>query len=236
MTVETPRADRLAERDPVERRFAAAAAHELRTPLAGLRAELEEARLHPDQTDLPRLLDAALGNVDRLEALAADLLLLAELREGTCVRRESVDLSALARAHVVEPVTGLDIRLEGASPVIVHAVPTLLDRLLANLLDNARRHARRSIRIQVLLHGTTAQLTVTDDGPGIPVPDRERVFERFYRLDSARCRRRGGAGLGLAVARDIAHTHHGTLHVEDAAGTGARFVLRLPAAARSGAC
>lgn len=226
MTPETPHS----ERDLGERRFAAAVAHEFRTPLAGLRAELEEARLHPDETDLPRLLDAALGGVDRLEALVADLLLITELREGTCARRRPVDLAALACAHVAEPVTGLDIRLECVAPVVVHAVPTLLDRLLANLMDNARRYARRSIRVQVLLDGSTAQLVVADDGPGIPVPDRERVFERFYRLDSARCRRLGGAGLGLAVARDIAHTHDGTLHAEDTAGGGARFVLRLPAA------
>jgi signal transduction histidine kinase len=230
--MDAARADRAAEKDLVERRVAAAAAHELRTPLAGLRAELEEARLHPDEIDLPRLLDAALGSVNRLEALAADLLLLTEVTEGTCVRRRPVDLSAMARAHAAEPITGLDVRLESAAPVIVHAVPTLLDRLVANLLDNARRHARQSIRIQVLLHGATAELTVTDDGPGIPARERERVFERFFRLDSARCRRRGGTGLGLAVARDIAHSHNGTLHVEDAAGAGARFVLRLPAAPR----
>ncbi|WP_440104941.1 sensor histidine kinase [Streptosporangium sp. H16] len=221
-----------AERDLVQRRFAAAAAHELRTPLAGLRAEFEEARLHPGQTDLPRLLDAALRGVERLEAITADLLLLTRIAEATHGRRQPVDLSAVARAHVAETTGGPDtpdIRLRAAASVVVDAVPALLDRLVANLLDNARRHARHSIQIQVLRHETTAELVVADDGPGIPVSDRERVFECFSRLDSARCRHRGGTGLGLAIARDIAHAHNGTLSVEDA-DSGARFVLRLPIA------
>ncbi|MCW2912145.1 MAG: two-component sensor histidine kinase [Actinomycetia bacterium] len=106
--------------------------------------------------------------------------------------------------------------------------PTHLGRLVTNLLDNARTYARHSIQIQVRHHDATAELTVTDDGPGIPVQDHEHVFERFARLDTARCRHHGGTGLGLAIARDIAHAHNGTLHVEDAPGGGARFVLRLP--------
>ncbi|MEU4535969.1 ATP-binding protein [Streptosporangium sp. NPDC023825] len=217
------------ERDRIHRRFAAAAAHELRTPLAGLRAELEEARLHPGQTDLPRLLDAALRGVERLEAITDDLLLLTRVAEATYGRQQPVDLSAVARAHVAETTKGPDIRLRAAAPVVVDAVPALLDRLVANLLDNARRCARHSIQLQVLRHETTAELVVADDGPGIPVSDRERVFECFSRLDSARCRQRGGTGLGLAIARDIAHAHSGTLDVEDA-DAGARFVLRLPLA------
>ncbi|MFF3438704.1 sensor histidine kinase [Streptosporangium sp. NPDC002721] len=234
----------------IQRRFAAAAAHELHTPLAGLRAELEEARLHPGQTDLPRLLDAALRGVERLEAITADLLLLTRIAEGVHVRHRPVDLSAVARAHVAGTVGGPDVRLRAAAPVVVDAAPALLDRLVANLLDNARRHARRSVRIRVLRRGTTAELIVTDDGPGIPAPDREHVFEPFFRLDSARCRQRGGTGLGLAIARDIALAHNGTLTIEDAedvedagsaqntgsaenagnADAGARLVLRLPLA------
>ncbi|WP_440070805.1 sensor histidine kinase [Streptosporangium sp. OZ121] len=218
--------------DLIQRRFAAAAAHELRTPLAGLRAELEEARLHPGQTDLPRLLDAALRGVERLEAITADLLLLTRIAEAAHGRRQPVDLSAVARAQVARTTGGPDIRLRATwarAPVVIDAVPALLDRLVANLLDNARRHARHSIRIQVLRHETTAELVVADDGPGIPVSDRESVFECFSRLDSARCRHRGGTGLGLAIARDIAHAHDGTLSVEDA-DAGARVVLRLPIA------
>ncbi|WP_436757629.1 histidine kinase dimerization/phospho-acceptor domain-containing protein [Streptosporangium sp. V21-05] len=102
------------ERDLVQRRFAAAA-HELRTPLAGLRAELEEARLHPDETDLPRLLDAALRGVERLEAITADLLLLTRVAEGTCAR-QPVGLSAVARAHVAEMIGSPDVRLRAGRP------------------------------------------------------------------------------------------------------------------------
>ncbi|GAA4572227.1 sensor histidine kinase [Planotetraspora kaengkrachanensis] len=216
-----------------QRRFAADAAHELLTPLAGLRAQLEEARLHPDETDLPRLLDAALGDIGRLEAITKDLLLLAQVAEGTCLHQRPVDLTDTVRAQAVRQAGGPCIRLRTVPAVTVDAAPTHLGRLVTNLLDNARRHARRSIQVQVDRDDALAELSVADDGPGIPVEDRERVFERFARLDAARCRHRGGAGLGLAIARDIAHAHAGTLHVEEAPGGGARFVLRLPLAGRT---
>ncbi|GII32541.1 sensor histidine kinase [Planotetraspora mira] len=211
-------------------RFTADAAHELCTPLAGLRAQLEEALLHPGETDLPRLLDAALRDVDRLEAITADLLLLTQVAAGTHLKHQTVDLTDTVRTHAIRWTGRPEIRLRTAPAVTVHAAPAYLARLVTNLIDNARRHARQSIQVQVRHYDALAELTVTDDGPGIPAQDRERVFERFTRLDSARCRRRGGTGLGLAIARDIAHAHAGTLHVEDAPGGGARFVLRLPLA------
>ncbi|GAA4581478.1 hypothetical protein GCM10023194_12820 [Planotetraspora phitsanulokensis] len=213
-----------------QRRFASDAAHELLTPLTGLRAQLEEARLHPDQTDLPQLLDAALGDVHRLEAITADLLLLAQVSEGTRLQRRPVDLTDTVRTHAFRQAGGPCIRLRTVPAVTVQAAPTHLGRLVTNLLDNARRHARRAIQVQVGHDDTLAELSVADDGPGIPAKDRERVFERFARLDAGRCRHRGGTGLGLAIARDIAHAHAGTLHVEEAPGGGARFVLRLPLA------
>ncbi|MEW9530866.1 sensor histidine kinase [Microbispora sp. NPDC049125] len=225
MTSTTPTGPETAQR----RRFAADAAHELRTPLAGLRAQLEEARLHAAETDLPRLLDATLRDVGRLEAILADLLLLTQVEAGAIPRLRPVDLTATVRAHAVPRPGGPGIRLRTLPAVIVNAVPGHLGRLVTSLLDNAGRHARRSIEVEVRRQDAIAELTVADDGPGIPARDRERVFELFARLDAARCRRRGGAGLGLTIARDIAHAHGGTLHVEDAHGGGARFVLRLPA-------
>ncbi|MGI8329308.1 sensor histidine kinase [Actinomadura scrupuli] len=211
-----------------QHRFAADAAHELRTPLAGLRAELEEARLHPAETDLPRLLGAALRDVGRLEAITADLLLLVQVATDTPSRHRPVDLTATVHAHALQRTGGPDIRLRTAPAVTVDAIPAHLDRLVGNLLDNARKHARHEIQVQVRHQDAGVELTVTDDGPGVPAQDRERVFARFARLDNARSRHDGGTGLGLAIAREIAHAHHGTLHVEDAPGGGARFVLRLP--------
>ncbi|WP_328854458.1 sensor histidine kinase [Microbispora hainanensis] len=104
-----------------------------------------------------------------------------------------------------------------------------LRRVLANLVDNALRHAASAVRIGVHAEGDTAELTVTDDGPGIPPEDRERVFDRFTRLDDARSRDDGGAGLGLAIVRTTVEAHGGTVHLEDAS-PGLRAVVRLPLA------
>ncbi|MEV4089807.1 ATP-binding protein [Nonomuraea fuscirosea] len=110
----------------------------------------------------------------------------------------------------------------------VRAAPRHLTRLLADLLDNARRHAAREVT--VTLHRTAghAELAVAGDGLAVPSGERERVFQRVARLDTVRRRDRGGAGLGLATAREIAAAHRGTLEVEVPPGGGARFVLRLP--------
>jgi signal transduction histidine kinase len=217
-----------------QRQFAADASHELRTPLAGLRAQLEEAQLHPDETDLPELLRALLHDVDRLEAITADLLLLARVAASPPAEREPIDLAETVRDVVSRRVGGLDVRLRLEPAVTVNAVRTQIDRLLTNLFDNAQRHARRTVEIRVCRvgDGDDAELAVVDDGAGVAVPDRERIFGQFARLDAARSRDRGGTGLGLAIARDIAHTHKGTLRVEETFGDGdgACFVLRLPLA------
>jgi signal transduction histidine kinase len=130
------------------------------------------------------------------------------------------------------------IRVRARVAVDLHGVeggrvlgdPNSLRRLVVNLLDNAERHA--GSRIEVTLHQLDhhVELTVADDGPGIPSADRERIFERFARIDEARSRDRGGTGLGLAIARDIAVSHGGSIDVTNRTGGGARFVARLPAA------
>jgi signal transduction histidine kinase len=211
-----------------QRRFITDASHELCTPVAGLRAQLEEARMHPGQTDLISLLDCALRDVDRLHWIVNDLLLLARLHAGLHVELEPVDLAELVRAQIRSRTDRHPVALRLEPGVTIHAVPIQLARLFTSLLDNAQRHARSMVQIQVRLDGPVAELTVADDGHGISEEDGERVFEPFSRLDSARSRDQGGSGLGLTIARDIAGSHGGTLIVEAASCGGASLVLRLP--------
>lgn len=221
------RKDRALDR---QRQFAADASHELRSPLAGVRVRLEEAQMHPDDTDMAKLFEHALGDLDRVQTIVTDLLLLARLGVNAQRAQERINLTALVEAEVARRTDGQAIRLHLAPEVTVHAVPPQITRVLTNLLDNARRHARHTVRVDLRRAGDSAELAVSDDGKGVAPVDRERIFERFVRLDAARSRDQGGTGLGLAIARDIAHAHHGTLHVEDAALGGASFVLRLPLA------
>ncbi|WP_424531319.1 sensor histidine kinase [Sphaerisporangium viridialbum] len=221
----TSRLERLLDQ---QRQFIADASHELCTPVAGLRAQLEEAQLHPDQTDLISLLDRALGDVNRLQQIVTDLLVLARLKTGEPVERERVDLGELVQTQLHPERFRRAVRLRLDPQVTVEAVRGQLARVFAGLMDNAERYARSTVQIQVRLDGEVAELTVADDGEGIAEADRERVFEPFTRLDTARSRDRGGAGLGLTIARDIAQAHHGTLTVEESSSGGARFVLRLP--------
>jgi signal transduction histidine kinase len=215
------------------RRFASDAAHELRTPIAGLRAELEEAQLHPGQTDLAGLLGRALSDVDRLEMILTDLRLQAKLEAGPPLPPEHVDLAELVETGVSRRRDRLTVELQLEPAVTVNAVSTQIDRVLTNLLDNAQRHAEHTVRVQVSRDGDAAELAVTDDGDGIAEAHRKRVFQPFTRLEAARRRDDNGTGLGLAISLDIARGHGGSLDIEDAPSGGARFVLRLPLAAPS---
>ncbi|TDT38413.1 signal transduction histidine kinase [Streptomyces sp. BK208] len=206
-----------------QRRFVADASHELRSPIASLRTQLEVAAAHPELLDL----DGAVEDTVRLQRLAADLLLLARLDAGERPADGRVDLAALAR-EAAEGRSG--VRVRGEAAVEVTGSRGQLARVLANLLDNAQRHARSAVEVSVRRDGTAAVVAVADDGEGVPAADRERIFERFVRLDAARSRDDGGAGLGLAIARDVAVRHGGTLTVHDAPAGGARFELRLPSA------
>jgi len=207
-----------------QRRFVADASHELRSPIASLRTQLEVAAAHPELLDL----DGAVEDTVRLQHLAADLLLLARLDAGERPHLTPVDLTALAR-ETASGRTG--VRTDTAPGVEVPGSRGQLTRLLANLLDNAARHARTGVEVTVRREGADAVLTVADDGPGVPLADRERIFERFVRLDDARSRDDGGAGLGLAIARDIAVRHGGSLSVGEGPEGGAVFELRLPVTA-----
>ncbi|GAA2695481.1 MULTISPECIES: HAMP domain-containing sensor histidine kinase [Actinosynnema] len=223
--------DRLERAVEENRRFAADASHELRGPIAALRAELEIARSHPDHADWPEVVAGALADTDRIQALATDLLLLTRL-DHTSAASTSVDLAALVREEVTRHRSGHELVAElPDDPVQVLGSRPLLGRLLGNLLDNADRHAESAITVRLSTTDSHVILEVADDGPGIPEADRERVFDRFTRLDEARARDTGGTGLGLAIARRIAAVHRGTL-VVGASARGALLVAALPRADR----
>ncbi|MBG0852450.1 HAMP domain-containing protein [Streptomyces spinoverrucosus] len=205
-----------------QRRFVADASHELRSPIASLRTQLEVAAAHPELLDL----DGAVEDTVRLQRLAADLLLLARLDAGERPTDTRVDLAELAREQAAGR-KGVTVEAESLE---VAGSRGQLGRVLANLLDNAQRHARSAVTVAVRRDGDRAVVQVVDDGDGVPEVDRERIFQRFVRLDAARSRDEGGAGLGLAIARDVAARHGGTLAVHDAPAGGALFELRLPLA------
>jgi signal transduction histidine kinase len=227
--------DRLQTAVDENRRFVADASHELRSPIAALRAELEIAHTYPDLSDWRAVVDGALQDTYRLQQLATDLLLLARLDHAPTATAgaEIVDLAAVVLDETSRRRTrsGITIAVElDDRPAVVQGSRALLARLLGNLLDNAERHADDHIMVRLTTTGTAALLDVIDDGPGIPPEDRERIFERFTRLDHARTRDLGGTGLGLPIARRIATHHHGTLHVTDHAH-GTRFTATIPLAA-----
>ncbi|MFB4296072.1 sensor histidine kinase [Actinomadura sp. NTSP31] len=223
--------ERLEEAVARQRAFVVDVSHELRSPLAGLRMELELALADPDATDLPDTLRALLSNTDRVGAVVDDLLALARLEADRNFPRETVDLTELADEEVLRRPRRARVTVLSEGPVTVSGGRSELSRLLTNLIDNADRHARSAVTVIVCTEEpATAVVEVIDDGRGIEPEDRERVFERFTRLNEGRHRDAGGTGLGLAISRDIAAAHGGSLVLADrqADEEGARFVLRLP--------
>ncbi|MFD0687695.1 sensor histidine kinase [Actinomadura fibrosa] len=229
-----------------QRAFVADVSHELRSPLAGLRAQLEVALEHPDDEDWEAVARAALGDADRLQGIVTDLLILAKLGAGVKVERQPIDLGELVRTEAARRSRRVPVEVGVEDGIVVTANRGHLIRLLTNLLDNAERHARSRVRVTARRDGRTAVMEVADDGSGIAPEDRERVFLRFHRLAESRERDRGGTGLGLAICRDIAHAHGGTLIAtggDDPGGGaggeppgggerlgGAHLILRLPIA------
>jgi signal transduction histidine kinase len=248
---------RLAAAQQRQRALVSDTAHELRSPIASIRTQLEVALDHPELQDWAATARDVHADTLRLARLAEDLLLLARLDEhaaggGTPPNggrdRLPVDLAALASDVVARyagarvPVTiqapeapaSTRTQVEGkaASEVVVPGDRDGLDRLLVNLIDNAVRYAGSRVTVAVAATAGRAVLTVTDDGPGIPPADLELVFDRFARLDSARSRDAddcAGAGLGLAIVRATAQAHGGTAHLEPGpARHGLRAIVSLP--------
>jgi signal transduction histidine kinase len=222
--------DRLRTAVDAHRQFVADAAHELRSPLAILRARLELAA--PAER---RLAAEALDDVDRLGSLTSDLLLLARLDARQPLRAAEVDLGQVVAEEAARrrPRAEIAVLLDVEPDVLVSGSAEHLRRMVANLVDNAVRHAAATVRVALACTGPpgsgprAAVLDVSDDGPGVPAAHHATVFQRFTRLDHARTRDTGGSGLGLPIARDIAAAHGGTLALVPGPG-GARFRVRLP--------
>ncbi|HYH31873.1 MAG TPA: ATP-binding protein [Pseudonocardia sp.] len=221
---------RLQDAQGVQRRFVADASHELRSPLATIATGLE---LMQNATVDRGTVTALRGETTRLNKLVEGLILLARADErGLQPRRDEVDLDEVAEGERGRPADGAVVAEVRAMPVRVVGDRGQLARVVRNLVDNARRHARSRVLVTVGRQDDTAVIEVSDDGPGVPPADRARVFERFVRLDDARARSDGGSGLGLAIVSEVVAAHGGTVEVADAPGGGALFRVRLPAAAQ----
>ena len=212
-----------------QRRFVSDASHELRSPLATVRHELEVALAAPDAVDVPRMASDLLAETVRQQSLVDDLLTLARADEAGTGRHETVDLDDLvvAESRRIRGHPGIAVDTRGVGAGRVVGDPAGLARLLRNLVDNALRHARSAVRLGLGEHDGVVRLVVANDGPPILPEDRDRIFERFARLDGARARQDGGAGLGLAIVAAIVAAHRGAVRVDTEDGW-TRFVVELP--------
>ncbi len=219
--------DRLEAAVEQQRRLVSDVSHDLRSPITGLRAELEAALLDPEGADLRAALAKTLKNTERLQNIVTELLVLARRDAGLPGRPEHVDLGDLAEREVARRPRRITAKVD-AEPGVVARVSNLdIGRVLTNLLDNAARHADSEVVVTVRREAREAVIEVYNDGDEIAPEDRGRIFDRFTRLTASRERDSGGTGLGLAISREIAFTYGGTLAVADDE-SGARFVLRLP--------
>jgi signal transduction histidine kinase len=223
--------DRLESSSQRQRRFVSDASHELKTPLATMRTMLEVAGEDPDFGDWNQLLAGLRQEGARIEGLVGDLLALARFDEGVALSAHEVDLDQVIGRVAEQTSAGFPaVRFDtdDIDAARVMGDVSTLERMFSNLASNAARHASGRVSFSCGPVGRTVIARVADDGPGIAGEDRERVFERFVRLDEARGRPEGGTGLGLAVARAIARTHGGDIRVADS-DTGAVLEVSLPA-------
>ena len=229
----------LDERDASEehlRRFVADASHELRTPLTSIRGYLDlyrEGGFHGDG-ELDDVIRRMSQESSRMQDLVEDLLLLAKLDEHRPLRHEPVDLGQLLEdaatdARVVQPARSIVVDIPD-SPVEALGDTYRLQQVVGALLTNALIHTTTGAEIRLAAGRTEqgAELTVSDNGPGLDPVDAQHVFERFYRGDQSRARRTGGSGLGLAIAKSVVEAHGGSIRLDTAPGSGCRFTVRLP--------
>ena len=223
--------DRIDAHGAQQRRFVADASHELKSPVANLRALAETSQRPGSDPEWEELRRRLVGEAERLRGLVDDLLFLARADESRpAVDRAVVHLDDLVfdeaeRAAIDDAMT---IDASAVTPVDVRGDASQLTRVIRNLIDNAIRHAESSVSLAAISERGRAVITVDDDGPGIPFEERERIFERFARLDTDRSRAGGGTGLGLAIVRQIVTDHEGVVVVSESPAGGARFSIDLP--------
>jgi signal transduction histidine kinase len=212
-----------------QQRFVGDASHELRSPLATIISGLEVVEAHPELLDTELAVDTLLPEAQRMRTLIEDLLLLARADEQSLVlRNEEValdDLAEVEAARAREP--GCTIHTD-ISPVRLVGDSAAISRVIRNLVDNAVRHAKSRVEISVAARDGTAILTIGDDGAGIPVAERARIFGRFVRVDSDRARSGGGTGLGLAIVAEVVAAHDGSVTIDDRPGGGTTITVALP--------
>jgi len=219
--------DRLDANAAAMRRFVSDASHEIRSPITNIRARIETAA--PDDAAATRA--DVIGEVERIETIIDDLTYLARRDEGRLDRadeRVELDEILFAEASRLQRSGTVVVDAADVEPVVIAGDRAQIRRAVRNLVDNAERHADGAVRLAVTATAAEVVVDVDDDGAGIPPADRQRVFERFVRLDESRQRGSGGTGLGLAIVAEIAASHGGTVEVADAPLGGARLRLRLP--------
>lgn len=233
---------RLRQLESVRQEFVANVSHELRTPLSLIKSAAETlidgGKNDPVVTS--RFLEIIEKHSDRLNLLIDDLLLLARLDSGRVeLKLEPMPLrdaaqEALDDAALIARARGTELVNDVPSGVLAEVDPDRLRQVLANLIANAIKYGRAQGRVTLSCQpcegGKRVELTVHDDGPGIPIEAQARIFERFYRADKARVREQGGTGLGLAIVKNVVQAHGGDVRVESTPETGTKFFIRLPAA------
>ncbi len=228
--------DRLQRGVEEKRRFVADASHDLRTPLAVMRSELDVSLRAPGLTaDSKEVLTSTLDEVERMSRIVESLLTLARIDEGSLeLLREPVELRGLAEAVVrsmssLASERGVSVEVDGVGET-VRADRTRLEQVLTNLMSNALRYSETGadVRVSLWCEGSEAGMTVRDSGPGVSPEVLPRIFERFVRADASRTGEDGGSGLGLAICREIVEAHGGRIWVDSAPGRGSAFSFALP--------